>query len=153
MINDYVSVTEIAGDKVTQEQIERLCNRYYWAGQYCVKKDVVEAACGTAQGLGYLSGIAKNLEAGDYSREIISIAGKHYGNRVILLQFDAQQMPYSDNSKDVIILFEAIYYLSDAEKFVRECTRVLTEFAIVLTIPLLTSTILLVFTNIWKKTS
>ncbi len=30
---DYVSVTEIAGDEVTQEQINRLCNRYYWAGQ------------------------------------------------------------------------------------------------------------------------
>ena len=31
--NDYISVTEIAGDEVTQEQVDRLCNRYYWAGQ------------------------------------------------------------------------------------------------------------------------
>jgi len=30
--SDYISVTEIAGDEVTQEQIDRLCNRYYWAG-------------------------------------------------------------------------------------------------------------------------
>ena len=43
--NDYVSVTEIAGDEVTQEQIDRLCNCYYWAGQYCSGKGVVEAAC------------------------------------------------------------------------------------------------------------
>ena len=31
MDNDYISVTEIAGDEVTQEQVDRLCNRYYWA--------------------------------------------------------------------------------------------------------------------------
>ena len=78
MNNDYVSVTEIAGDEVTQEQIDRLCNRYYWAGQYCSGKDVVEAACGSGQGLGYLSGIANSLEAGDYSDEILSIARRHY---------------------------------------------------------------------------
>ena len=47
--NDYVSVTEIAGDEVTQEQIDRLCNRYYWAGQCCSGKDVVEAV-GRARG-------------------------------------------------------------------------------------------------------
>ena len=125
MDNDFVSVTEIAGDEVTQEQIDRLCNRYYWAGQYCVGKNVVEAACGTGQGLGYLSGIAKSLDAGDYSNEILSIAQRHYGDRVALRQFDAQKMPFEDKSKDVIILFEAIYYIPDAERFVRECLRVL----------------------------
>ena len=55
MYNDYISVTEIAGDDVTQEQVDRLCNRYYWAASYCQDKDVVEAACGSGQGLGYLS--------------------------------------------------------------------------------------------------
>ncbi|MFH1931666.1 MAG: class I SAM-dependent methyltransferase [Pseudomonadota bacterium] len=122
---DYVSVTELAGDEVTQEQVDRLCNRYYWAGQYCLDKDVVEAACGSGQGLGYLSGIARSLEAGDYSDAILSIARQHYGERIALRQFDAQDMPFEDKSKDVIILFEAIYYLPDAEKFVRECVRVL----------------------------
>ncbi len=125
MGNDYISVTEIAGDEVTQEQIDRLCNRYYWAGQYCTGKDVVEVACGSGQGLGYLSGIARSFEAGDYSDEILSIAQQHYGERIRLRQFDAQDMPFEDNSKDVIILFEAIYYIPDAEKFVKECTRVL----------------------------
>lgn len=52
MDNDYVFVTEISGEEVTQEQIDRLCNRDYWAGQYCTGKDVMEVACGTGQGLG-----------------------------------------------------------------------------------------------------
>ena len=125
MENDYVPVTEIAGDEVAQEQVGRLCNRYYWAGQYCSGKDVVEVACGSGQGLGYLSAIAKSFEAGDYSNEILSIARQHYGERIALKQFDAQDMPFEDKSKDVIILFEAIYYIPDAEKFVRDCARVL----------------------------
>ena len=125
MDNDYISVTEIAGDEVTQEQIDRMCNRYYWAGQHCAGKDVVEVACGTGQGLGYLAGISSSLEAGDYSDEILSIAREHYGERIALKQFDAQDMQFADGSKDVIILFEAIYYIPDAEKFVSECKRVL----------------------------
>ena len=125
MDNDYVSVTEIAGDEVTQEQVDRLCNRYYWAGQYCSDRDVVEVACGSGQGLGYLSGIAMSLEAGDYSDEILSIARSHYGKRIALRQFDAQDMPFEDRSKDVIIIFEALYYIPDADRFVQECARVL----------------------------
>lgn len=125
MDKNFISVTEIAGDEVTPEQIKRLCNRYYWAGSYCPNKDVLEVACGTGQGLGYLAGIAKSLEAGDYSAPILEIARKHYGKRILLRQFDAQNMPFADHSADIIIFFEAIYYLPDAEKFIRECTRIL----------------------------
>lgn len=102
---DYISVTEIAGNEVTQEQIDRMCNRYYWAGEYCTGKDVVEVACRSGQGLGYLAGIARSFEAGDYSDEILAIAHQYYGNRISLQQFDAQDMPFADGSKDVIILF------------------------------------------------
>jgi SAM-dependent methyltransferase len=125
MADDFISVTEISGDEVTKEQIKRLCNRYYWAGQFCPNKDVVEVACGTGQGLRYLSGISRSLNAGDYSNEILSTAKQHYGDLVDLMQFDAQNMPFKNNSKDVVILFEAIYYIADAEKFVRECLRIL----------------------------
>jgi len=124
---DYLSVTEISGSYVSREQIERICNRYYWAGKYCNNKDVLEVACGTGQGLGYLLKIAKSLNAGDYSEKILEIAREHYGNRITLKQFDAQNMPYKDNSIDVIILFEAIYYLPSVEKFISECRRVLRD--------------------------
>ncbi len=125
--NNYISVTEIAGDEVSQEQIDKLCKRYYWAGTYAADKDVLEVGCGTGIGLGYLADSSKSLNAGDYDFSILSIARKHYGDRIALYQFDAQNMPLGDNSKDVIILFEAIYYLPDAEKFVNECVRVLRQ--------------------------
>lgn len=134
MNKDYISVTEIAGDEVTQEQIGRLCNRYYWAGEYCSGKDVLEAACGSGQGLGYLNKIARSLDAGDYSEKMLTIARQHYGNRILLKQFDAQNMPFDDQSKDVIILFEAIYYLPDAKKFAKECARVLRPGGVALVV-------------------
>ena len=134
MINDYVSVTEIAGDEVTQEQLDRLCNRYYWTKQYCKDKDVVEAACGSGQGLGYLKGIAKSFEAGDYSEKMIEIAKSHYNGQISLQQFDALDMPFKNQCKDVIILFEAIYYLQDATKFAQECARVLRPNGVVLVV-------------------
>jgi ubiquinone/menaquinone biosynthesis C-methylase UbiE len=125
MSTDFVAFTEIAGDEVSAEQIERIARRYYWAAGYCAGKDVLEAACGTGQGLGLLSRTARSLVAGDYSSAILAIARRHYGDRFELKQFDAQQMPFADSSFDVVILFEALYYVPDVTRFFRECRRVL----------------------------
>ena len=78
---DYSTITELAGDDISQEQLERLCHRYYWASAYCVGKDVVEAACGTGPGLGYLATSARSLRAGDFTPDILAIAQRHYGTR------------------------------------------------------------------------
>jgi len=123
--SDYLSVTELPGDEVTVEQVDRICQRYYWAGTYCLGKEVLEAGCGTGQGAGYLAGLARRYRAGDYSEKILRIARAHYGERVMFQQFDAQQMPFEKDSFDVVILFEALYYLPSAERFIAECRRVL----------------------------
>ena len=125
MAQDYLSVTELPGDDVSIEQIDRMCLRYYWAGTYCRGKDVLELGCGTGQGAGYLAGLASSYRAGDYSEKILGIARAHYGERIMFQQFDAQKMPFEKDSFDVVILFEAIYYLPSAERFVGECRRVL----------------------------
>jgi SAM-dependent methyltransferase len=122
---DFVAFTEVAGDEVSAEQVERIARRYYWAAGYCRGKDVLEAACGTGQGLGLLSRSARSLTAGDYSPAVLDIARRHYGSRFDLKQFDAQHMPFADASFDVVILFEALYYVPDVERFFRECKRVL----------------------------
>ncbi len=63
MQHDYLDVTEVSGEEVTQEQVDRICQRYYWAAEYCREKDVVELACGTGQGLGYLVAFARSFIA------------------------------------------------------------------------------------------
>jgi ubiquinone/menaquinone biosynthesis C-methylase UbiE len=132
MIVDYSTVTELAGDEISQEQLERLCHRYYWAGAYCAGKDVIEAACGTGPGLGYLATRAHSLSAGDFTSGILAIAKRHYGDRIDLRPFDAQAMPFEDASANVVILFEAIYYLPSVEQFVNECRRVLRPGGVIL---------------------
>jgi len=124
-VTDYSEVTELAGSSISAEQLVRLTHRYRWAAQYCVGKDVVEVACGSGSGLGLLGRVSRSLEAGDYSPPILDLARAHYGERVRLVQLDAQSLPYANTSKDVIILFEAIYYVPDAARFVAECRRVL----------------------------
>lgn len=125
MTTDFVSLTEISGDDVTNEQVERLARRYYWAGEFCKGKDVLEVACGAGQGVGYLASLARSVTAGDYSEPLLEIARRHYGSRFTFQQFDAQQMPFSDNAFDVVLIFEALYYIPDVEKCFVECRRVL----------------------------
>lgn len=122
---DYSSVTELAGDEVSREQVERICARYYWAGGYCYDRDVLEVACGAGQGLGYLARQARSLVAGDITPALVERARHHYGGRVDIRLMDAADLPFAEQSLDVVILFEAIYYLPDAPRFVAECRRVL----------------------------
>lgn len=122
---EFSEVTELAGTEISAEQLERMVHRYHWAAGYCRGKDVVEVACGSGPGLGVLSAVARSLEAGDYSAKILAIPQSHYGDRIPLAVFDAQSLPYADSSRDVVVLFEAIYYIPDAQRFVRECQRVL----------------------------
>jgi SAM-dependent methyltransferase len=124
-MTNFVEVTELAGSGISSEQLTRMAHRYGWAVPYCREKDVAEVACGSGQGLGMLGRVSRSLEAGDYSEDILKIVRSHYGERFVLRQLDAQALPYADASKDVIIMFEALYYIPDADRFARECRRVL----------------------------
>jgi SAM-dependent methyltransferase len=121
----FLSVTELAGDEVSREQVQRIKHRYAWVAAQCRNKRVLELACGTGQGLGLLASVASQLLGGDYSLPMLRMAAAHYGDRVQLLQLDAQQIPVRDSSIDVIALLEAIYYLHSAEQLVNDCRRVL----------------------------
>lgn len=122
---DYSKITEITHDLVTQEQVQRSCDRYYWAKNFCIGKKVLEVACGAGQGLGYLATVAQRFVAGDFSWKVLKVAKNYYGSRIDLLQMDAQYLPFANKSLDVIILFEAIYYVPNAELFIKECRRIL----------------------------
>jgi SAM-dependent methyltransferase len=121
----FLEVTELTDAEITQEQFERLCHRYYWAGQFVAKKDVLEVACGAGLGLPYLAGKAHTVKGGDYSPEVLARARRHIESDIALDVFDAQHIPHPDQSFDVVLLFEALYYIPVAEKFIAEAHRVL----------------------------
>jgi ubiquinone/menaquinone biosynthesis C-methylase UbiE len=122
---DFSDVTELAGDSASREQVQRAYQRYYWAGRYMKGADVLEVACGAGQGVGYLASLAKSLHAGDISEQVLKAARDHYGARMGFRGFNAEKLPYPDSSFDVVLMFEAIYYLRDPDRFIQEARRVL----------------------------
>ncbi len=127
--NDFSTVTETPESRASQEQIQRLYNRYKFASEYCNKKDVLEVACGAGLGIGYIARFAKKVVGGDIDDNNLDCAVKTYANRynIEIRSLDAHDLQFRDNSFDVIILYEAIYYLSQPEKFVSEARRVLRD--------------------------
>lgn len=131
---DFSTVTEVTGHNVTREQIERIYVRYHFASEFCEGKEVLEVACGSGQGLGYLAKKAKRVVGADIDKKLLGIANKHYKGRdkIQLKLADAHQLPFADNSFDVLILYESIYYLAYPEKFINEAHRVLRKNGILL---------------------
>ena len=133
MTNDYTTITEIPGLGATREQVARLYHRYHIASQYCEGKRVLEVACGAGMGLGYLGRSASLVVGGDYTARLVRMTQNQYSGRLDCLQLDAHCLPFRDESFDVLIFFEALYYLKEAEQFLQEVRRVLTpEGALVL---------------------
>lgn len=132
MTPDFESVTELAGEDVSREQVERVCNRYYWAGQFCAGKDILEVACGTGPGLGYLGTIARSVRASDLTPSIVARAKAHYGDRFDISVGDATATALPDQCVDVVLIFEALYYIPDPAAFAAECKRILRPGGMVL---------------------
>jgi ubiquinone/menaquinone biosynthesis C-methylase UbiE len=127
MTPEYIHVTEIPGNKASAEQIERLYHRYHFASAFCQGKEVLEVACGAGMGLGYLARAAHKVVGGDIDEKLVELAQGHYAGRsnIELKTLDAQRLPFPDGSFDLLLLYEAIYYLPEPEKFVEEAFRVL----------------------------
>lgn len=122
---DYSTVTETPGDEITREAASMLVTRYAHAARYCSGKDILEIACGSGQGLGYIGAHARRVVAGDYTQQLLRIAGRRYGGRFPLVRLDAKLLPFPSSSFEVVILHEAIYYLDSADQFIAEAHRVL----------------------------
>jgi len=125
LINDYSTVTETPGSGASREQVARLFHRYHFAASFCEGRDVLEVGCGAGQGLGYLAKKARRVVGGDYTGKLVQAARDYYNDRLELYQLDAHELPFEDKSFDVVILYEAIYYLARPKKFLREARRVL----------------------------
>lgn len=125
MTAGFLNVTEIEGQRISKEQLERMCHRYHWAANSCAGLDVLEVACGAGQGLEILRRKVGSLRAGDYSPEVLEVAQRNFGESVPLSVFGAENMPFPDASLDCVLLFEALYYVDPPESFFLEAARVL----------------------------
>ncbi len=124
-MHDYSSVTELPGTRATQEQLARLYQRYHVATQLATNKRVFELACGAGLGLGYLLHSSSSVVGGDYTEKLLRVAQSHYCGHIPLVRLDGQYLPFHGRIFDLIVLFEAIYYFKDVDKFVVEARRLL----------------------------
>jgi SAM-dependent methyltransferase len=124
---DFSTVTEQPEQGATRLQLAMLSTRYAWAAGHAAGKDVAEIACGAGLGLGWIARMARSVEAGDLDPVNCRIAQATYAGRekIRISRIDAYDLPFPRASLDLVLLFEAIYYLPDAEAFLREALRVL----------------------------
>jgi len=122
---DYSHLTEVPGSKASEDQLRRMFTRYRFAAGHCREKDTLEVACGGGQGLALITKNARSVVAGDFTQDLLRRAKAHYGSTVKLCRLDAQILPFRDGMFDVIIFYEALYYLERPETFFEECRRVL----------------------------
>jgi ubiquinone/menaquinone biosynthesis C-methylase UbiE len=125
LLADYSIVAETPSDRVTTEALEMSYSRYRFARDFCAGGDVLEIGCGAGQGLGYLAKRARKVVGGDVTANLLRTARTHYGDAIPLIRLDAERLPFASASFDVVLLYEAIYYLNRPEAFLTECRRVL----------------------------
>jgi len=121
----YVTATEVPGAGATAEQLAMLRTRYHLAAGLSRDKDVLEVACGAGLGLSLLRRYAATVVGGDRDEEVLQYVGRQPRDGIRLLRLDAHALPFADRSFDVVVLFEALYYLAAPERFVAEARRVL----------------------------
>ena len=122
---DYSPVTEKAGDWVTPEAVAMVYTRYRFAADFCRGRRVLEVACGPGVGLDYLRRSTDALVGGDLTDRLLRQARSQLQGTMPLVRLQAEALPLSSASRDVIVCYEALYFFEDAGKFLAECRRVL----------------------------
>lgn len=91
-------------------------------------KDVLEIATGPGLLAKNVAYAANKMIATDYSDGMIKQAKKgEYPKNLIFEIADAENLPYKDNSFDVVIIANALHILPDPEKALKEIDRVLKD--------------------------
>ena len=134
MVRDYSTVTETPGERISREAAAMLYSRYRFTRSLASGRRLLEVACGSGQGLGLIRGAAAFVVGADITAPLLREAARTYGGTIPLVQLDAEQLPFRAASFDVIVLHEALYYLPDAERFVREASRVLSAEGLLLVV-------------------
>jgi ubiquinone/menaquinone biosynthesis C-methylase UbiE len=104
--------------------------RYIFAASLAENKVVLDVACGTGYGVGYMVekgaaevvGVDISMAAVDYAQERLS-----RNNKASFICADAIRLPFADNAFDIVVSFETIEHIRPYRKFLIECRRVLKE--------------------------
>jgi ubiquinone/menaquinone biosynthesis C-methylase UbiE len=94
---------------------------------YPQKGDVLEIGCGAGRIISLLrkEKLNCNLFACDISFNSIKVAKKLHGNGIEFMVSDALNLPYKDNSIDLVYAIDVVEHLQDVDKLFSEAKRIL----------------------------
>ena len=122
----FAALTEAPGLAASREQLARLYHRYRFARDYAVRGDVLEMACGAGMGLPYLARVAHSVVGGDIDEANVARAREVCRDTGVRVErMDALAVDLPDACCDLVLLFEALYYLPDPARFASEAKRLL----------------------------
>jgi SAM-dependent methyltransferase len=100
--------------------------RYWWATALVSDRNVLDAACGTGYGANILAGAgAKSVVGIDRAEHVIEFASRQAHTPATFRVADLLDLPFPDNTFDVVICFEAIEHVATPERALDELRRVL----------------------------
>jgi SAM-dependent methyltransferase len=100
--------------------------RYLFSAPYCAGKIVLDAACGAGYGSAELGHVARRVIGVDVDEATIAYAFSRYGaDNVEFQTMDVSSLRFDDDSFDVVVSFETIEHVADAQAFLLEVRRVL----------------------------
>lgn len=102
-----------------------LYTRYALARGLAGGRRVLELGCGAGVGLGLLKSVASSLVAGDFSVRLLEQARREYGRGMPLTRLSAEELPFRDRCFDLVVFFEASYYVRRMDRAFAEVARVL----------------------------
>jgi ubiquinone/menaquinone biosynthesis C-methylase UbiE len=108
----------------TQIEAQHLA-RYMWAAALADGKRVLDAGCGTGYGTRMLAARASAVAGIDLAGDVVEAIAPSMPANVTLTQGDLRELPYEDDSFDLISCFEVIEHVEDQAAVLDELRRVL----------------------------
>jgi SAM-dependent methyltransferase len=128
---DFADLTETTGVPISAEGAAMMYTRYHLAAELAKGRRVLELGSGSGQGLGLLGRSAAMVVAGDYSLTLLRRGRAHYGSRFPLVRLTAERLPFRAGAFDLVLCFEASYYVPDMRQAFRDISRVLAPNGLV----------------------
>lgn len=87
-------------------------------------QSVLGVGCGTGHNLAFFRELGLKVIGIDASKPMLDIASRKLGADVGLCWGDAEELPFDDNSFDIVTLITVLEFVSEPEKVLREAARV-----------------------------